>query len=295
MKKQIKLIVGLLFFLASPLPGAAAPGASSAGPNDFDRFRSASSPEDRQTRAGGGNVGSLIAAGEAAFKSQRYDEAISRYTAALQEKPDRNTAADIYSRRCEVFLYKKQLDKAFDDASACIALNPRIYNPYVNRGLVYRLRGNLEKAIRDYDTAIRLNPRALFAFNNRGVAYNERKQYERAIQDFNAAIRLNPNYANAYLNRAVSYEYLGKFDQAIAGYTEAIRRDATVQNAHFNRGDLYYKLGDFDRAILDLSEAIRRNRDPKAYRIRAQAYRKKMQQRKQPKPSREQSDRKARN
>jgi len=216
-------------------------------------------------------VQSFVARGEAAFRNGRYEEAVSDYTTALsrQSPSDRKVMAAIYARRCGALLYLNRFDKAFPDANSAIALDPELFNPYEQRGLIYRVRGQLDDAIRDYTTAIRLNPRAFMAFNNRGVAYNHKRQYERAIRDFDDAIRVNPNYANAYMNRGTSYQALRQFNRAIADYTEAIRRDSRVENAHYNRATLYYFLGDYDRALTDLDEAIRRNGNPDAYALRA--------------------------
>lgn len=237
------------------------------------------SHSDRASFQFTGTVQLFVTRGDAAFQRGRYEDAISDFTMALSRQPssDKKATAAIYSRRAGALLYLNRFDKAFQDANAAIALDPGLFNPYDQRGLVYRVRGELDNAIRDYTTSIKLNPRAVLAFNNRGVAYNHKGQYERAIQDFNDAVRLNPNYANAYMNRGTSYQSLRQFNRAIADYTEAIRRDPRVENAHFNRGNLYFELGNYDRAIADLTEAIRRNGDPKAYKLRAEAYGKKKQ------------------
>ena len=243
---------------------------------DFQNASHSPNPPNFQLNT---NVQLFVNRGDLAFKNGRYEEAASCFTSALQGQTpsDKKATAAIYSRRCAALLHLNRLDKAYADANAAIALDPGLFNPYVNRGLLYRLRGQLDNAMRDYNTAIQLNPGAVLAFNNRGIVYHRKGQYQRAIQDFNDAIRLDPNYANAYLNRGTSYQALRQFNRALADYTEAIRRDSRVENAHFNRGNLYFELGEYDRAIADLTEAIRRNGDQNAYALRAQAYHKKNQ------------------
>ena len=220
----------------------------------------------------------LVARGDAAKKSKHYQEAVSWFTSALQYSLNKKATAAILARRAEVNLILDHVDKALEDANTAISLDPGLYNPYVNRGLIYRLRGDLDRAMRDYDTAIRLNPKAHIAFNNRGVIYSKRHRDERAIEDFNASIRIEPGYANAYLNRGASYFLLRQYARAMADFSEAIRRDPNVENAHYNRGTLYLHLGEYDRAIADLDVAIRRTRDPNAIAARAEALRKKKQQ-----------------
>ena len=274
MKQIITIAIATIFLLAGAAPGFGVGGAVETM-RDFQNASHSDTPSFDVTST----VQLLVSRGDAAFRSGRYEEAISDFTMALskQSSLDKKTTAAIYSRRCGALLYLNRWDKAFADANAAIALDPGLFNPYDQRGLIYRVRGQLDNAMRDYDTSIRLNPRAVLAFNNRGVVYNHKHRYERAIEDFNDAIRLDPNYANAYMNRGTSYQSLRQFNRAIADYSEAIRRNPRVENAHFNRGNLYFELGDYDRAIADLTEAIRRNDDRKAYALRAQAYSKKKQ------------------
>jgi len=277
---KVKLIAGLFVCLTTPVALLqAAPGASAAGPNDLDRFRHQTPVTNRTSFATNipgvaAKFRLLLSQGSSALQAKQYDLAISRFTAALQMNPDKNTASVVYNFRSRAYIHKQQLDKALEDANAAMRLNPGYYDPYVARGLVYRFRGNLDKAISEYNTAIQLNPNAFLAYNNRGIAYSRKAQEERAIQDFNEAIRLNSNYADGYMNRGTSYEALGNLDRAMADYGEAIRRNPRVENAHYNRGRLSAAMGHSDRAITDLTETIRQGGEATAYayEIRARVY-----------------------
>ena len=67
-------------------------------------------------------------------------------------------------------------------------------------------QGLYNKAIEEYTEAIRLNPEYALAYNNRSYSYENLGQFVRASEDYDEAIRLNPEFAVAYNNRALTYK-----------------------------------------------------------------------------------------
>ena len=63
---------------------------------------------------------------------------------------------------------------------------------YFRYGVEAYQRGDLDRAIQDYTEAIALNPDLAEAYNNRGNAYWEKGDHDQAIKDFDRAIVLNP-------------------------------------------------------------------------------------------------------
>ena len=61
---------------------------------------------------------------------------------------------------------------------------------YLNRGTAYAELGQKERAIEEYSRAIELDPKKTKAYLNRGVAYAELGQMERAIEEYSRAIEL---------------------------------------------------------------------------------------------------------
>ena len=53
---------------------------------------------------------------------------------------------------------KKDYDKAIDDFTDAIRIDPKYATAYYNRGLVWKAKGDNDKAMADYDEAIRLDP-----------------------------------------------------------------------------------------------------------------------------------------
>ncbi len=68
----------------------------------------------------------------------------------------------------------------------------------------------LQESIADCDQAIKLNPKIAEPYLNRGIAKGELGNLEEALEDFDKAMELNPEYAEAYWNRVKAKELLGK-------------------------------------------------------------------------------------
>lgn len=90
--------------------------------------------------------------------------------------------------------------------------------------------GDCQKAVDNYTKAIELNPNHAEAYNNRGYTYMRMRNYEAAIKDLDKAIDLRKDYINALMNRGDLYNYYGPtidHKKAIADYNKAISLGAT--------------------------------------------------------------------
>ena len=122
------------------------------------------------------------------------------------------------------FLVKKgEYDKAIEEYSEAIRIDPTLANAYFNRGFVWYKK-------RDYDKAIEgspgdsLNANDADYHNVRGLAWDDKGDHDKAIADYSEAIRLNPNLAVAYNNRGLAWAQKGCREKAAADYTEALAR-----------------------------------------------------------------------
>ena len=71
----------------------------------------------------------------------------------------------------------------------------------IARAGVYQRKDMIDRAIDDYSVALRLDPTQADIFNARGELWRKKGDRPKAIQDFGAAIRLNPNHAAAKARR----------------------------------------------------------------------------------------------
>ena len=165
--------------------------------------------------------------------------------------------ADAHFDRGMAFLERREYDKAINEFSEAIRLDPNYVPAYVSRGNAYGIHGAVDRAINDFTEAIRLDPNVAIIYFNRGNAYYDHGNLDKASSDYSEAIRLDPNFARAYVGRADVIREQGNLDKAIFDYNEAIRLDSNDADAYCNRGNAYLSHGDLDKAISDYDEAIR--------------------------------------
>jgi tetratricopeptide (TPR) repeat protein len=150
----------------------------------------------------------------------------------------------------------------FTQSSSNSQNNPQSNNTaqfHLERGIDYFNKGDFDKAIEEYTNVISLNPNYFQAFINRGYSYSKKGNYEQAIIDCNQAIGLNSNDATAYNNRGWAYYLLGNNDQAIADTSQAITINPNSEYAYDSRGWAYLDKGDYIRAAADFEMALRIN------------------------------------
>ena len=152
---------------------------------------------------------------------------------------------------------------------------------YDHRGRAYFNKQEYDKAIEDYTEAIRLDPRYAVAYCGRGDTYRKKKEYDKAIEDYTEAIRLDPRYEFLYPigdrigfvpNLAVAYNNRGDtyFDKQemtkpsrttprLSDSPPGMRFPPTVAGGHTYRKKKEYDkaIEDYTKAIEDYTEAIR--------------------------------------
>ncbi|MGC2063253.1 MAG: tetratricopeptide repeat protein [Thermodesulfovibrionales bacterium] len=172
----------------------------------------------------------------------------------IQKEPEKVPFA--YYNRGIAFYRAGQMDRAIEDYSKAIALDPSYVRAYANRGFVFEKIGRLDNAIADYDKVIFLNPGESQSYNSRGVIFENMGLSDKAIADYDKAIDLNPSNADLYFNRGNAYDALGRTDKALADYDRAIGLNPRDAQAYNNRGLVFEKTGDLDKAIADYDKAI---------------------------------------
>ena len=160
-----------------------------------------------------------------------YSQALPFFTRELKQNP---TAA-AYNTRGAIWNERGEHDRAIEDFSEAIRLDPQVKQFYNNRGVAWDDKAHYEEAIADYDRAIELDPRYSLAFNNRGNAWSALEDYGRAIADYSEAIRLDPKDPSAFFNRAHAWSVREEYGKAISDYDEAIRLDGKDAFAYKNR------------------------------------------------------------
>lgn len=185
------------------------------------------------------------------------DQRISGCSAVIRAGRERgDKLAEIFNDRGLAHRLKGDIDRAIQDYSQAIKLNPKSAITYNNRGVAYDKKGDYERAIADYDQAIKLNPWHE-AYFNRGNAHLGRSQYDRAIDDYNQALKLKADYAPAFDNRCWARAVVGILKQALADCNEALRLMPNNAETLDSRGFVFLKMTHFDAAVSDYDAALR--------------------------------------
>jgi tetratricopeptide (TPR) repeat protein len=104
-----------------------------------------------------------------------------------------------------------------------IRIKPNSEEALYGRGLWYQDHNQLDKAIQDYTTIIQMNPRNRNAHFNLGYIHQIHLNiFPEAIKHYSRAIEADPRYAEAFYNRALCYEAVGNLDAAQSDFKSAL-------------------------------------------------------------------------
>ena len=130
---------------------------------------------------------------------------------------------------------------------------------YNNRGQAFEREGLYDRAIEEYTRAILIDPTFAEAYLGRGWAHEAKGNHGQAIRNYGEAIGLNASLAEAHYARGWAHEQLGQRDRAIEDYGEAIRIAPDYGDARFSRGILRVYSGQPESAAMDFSAVLEGN------------------------------------
>lgn len=215
-------------------------------------------------RVGMGSPEKLYQDGCEDFQNKLYDEAIRKFTLALECKPDESLRLLILVDRAAVCEEIQQHDKAIEDLTSALGCSPdqdMKASILADRAFAYLAGEKYQKALEDYDLALQCDPiedallaGILFA---RGMLYAAVDKHEQAIDDFNRAhdTCIDPcEQASIRHRRGCSYVALKRYEDAIADFTEAAIACANDQEAILileDRGKAQIMMGWLEDAMKD--------------------------------------------
>jgi tetratricopeptide (TPR) repeat protein len=104
-----------------------------------------------------------------------------------------------------------------------IKIRPKSEEALYGRALWYQEHNELDKAIQDYTSIVLVNPKNKNAHFNLGYIHQMYlKVYPEAIKHYGNAILADNSYAEAYYNRALCYESVGNLQSAASDFKTAI-------------------------------------------------------------------------
>ena len=123
----------------------------------------------------------------------KHDLAIGDYSRCIELKPD-----DSGYRSCRAMEYAeiREFKAALLDLDKIVAQDPE-FNAYQNRGIVYVMMGDKERALEDYTKAIEMDPQRPGPHWNRASLYEQLGRIEEAIVDYENTLKADPTYSSA--------------------------------------------------------------------------------------------------
>jgi tetratricopeptide (TPR) repeat protein len=166
----------------------------------------------------------------------------------------------------------KQFNKAINDFSLALKLNPDLKDCYLYRATAYEAIKDYASAVKDYQkvlTFITNNPKnSALLYTNIGRLQLNSRQYDKVIKSDSIAISLNPLIGEAYANRAWAYLSTGKNELAILDFTTAMggyETNKRMLSALFSgRADAKIRLKKYKDAINDYSSVVELTPDNKS-------------------------------
>ena len=121
-------------------------------------------------------------------------------------------------------------EKAFEDFSRAIEIDPARADGYAGRGNTLNTLGRYEEALKDYDKAIKIDPKLANAYVNRGSAYSHLEKYEMAILDYEKGLELDPEIDDppGFIDRLFSDE--PNTDKGIRKHLEFLKQKVKDQS-----------------------------------------------------------------
>ena len=126
---------------------------------------------------------------------------------------------------------------------------------YYRRGQRDAVKGDYDKAINDFTEVIRLDPKHAGALNDRCWVRAITGDLAQALKDCNEALRIAPNYADALDSRGLINLKIGMLKEAIADYDAALVRDPKHATSLYGRGIAKTRNGDVDGGKRDIDAA----------------------------------------
>lgn len=129
--------------------------------------------------------------GKLDLQKGRIGRAIEQLTAALQQAEGNTTLKnEIFLNRGAAYQKNMEPEKALDDYSNAIMLDPDNPNVYIYRGTLYFSNEDYTLAIEDFEKVILLDPNNPFAYYNLGMAYLKIEDSNKACKNFHKGCEL---------------------------------------------------------------------------------------------------------
>ncbi|MYE26358.1 MAG: tetratricopeptide repeat protein [Chloroflexi bacterium] len=167
------------------------------------------------------SVESLFRIGRQQLADKDYMEAIETFSALLRQRPD--SAPAYYSRGAARYHARTDLDKAVNDLTTALRLEPNQHKAYRLRGLVRAQLGDWAGLRDDCSLALQFHPTSAELHSLRGTACYRLKDYEAALANFDDAVRLDASQHESFYKRGLARHRQSNLTGAFEDFQQALK------------------------------------------------------------------------
>ncbi|MEE8393558.1 MAG: tetratricopeptide repeat protein [Rhodospirillales bacterium] len=135
--------------------------------------------------------------------------------------------ADDHNKRGRAFENEGLYDRAIEEYTQAILLDPELAEAYLGRAWAHEANGNHDLAVRNYTRAIEIDPLYAEAYMGRGWAYEQSGDNLMAIKEYGRAIESMPNYTDAYFSRGILNFHQSELTAAARDFSSAFENGAS--------------------------------------------------------------------
>jgi tetratricopeptide (TPR) repeat protein len=200
----------------------------------------------------------------------RYDEALSlvqRYEPVLSDDKDLPLIAG------NVYVHNHDLDRALQNFTRALAIDPKMATGYVNRGFVLNDLKQALKASKDFQTALKLQPD--YGEAHLGLAYADLQLHRArpALKQLDAAQKTLGKSRPLHLARAEAFRQQAEYPHAAAEYRAALQEDLNDLTTQLAYADVLYRMRQYGEALNALNAALKLTpSEPEIYALMAQVH-----------------------
>ena len=200
-----------------------------------------------------------------------------------------------YSYRAEGYMELKEHQKAYEDFSQVVVLQPKLKEGYKNRGTILLTYGNYQLAYKDFSVALAIDDSDYDVFFNRALASLNMGAYQQSISDLHYILSHKPKDGEAYYLLKVCSQYQGdtlqslqyldsasqylkyktgyhqellelamqysKTELCLAAHNRLVKYNSYNYQHRLNRAKFLYETGEYAKAVADLEKYIKKKKD----------------------------------
>ncbi len=195
---------------------------------------------DLATQADPHGTGGPLALGALALATNKPDEALQAYNAALSVAPG---LAEALAGQGRAYAALGDPAKALQSYAAALSADSGFAPAHLYAGHAYTELGQWDEAFKQYQAAVQLRPQWPEALDRLGNAYLQRKDLQNAQAAFAKAVQGAPNLEDAWFGLGLAGRGKGQGEAAIEALKQAVNLDAGYADAWLYLGLTYEETG----------------------------------------------------